>query len=289
MLPTRVVDGIEVTRKVYVPATGLAFARQVDIFENPGFTPVTATVRWHGNLNADGLTTVERTSSGDMTLSRSATSGRRSGRPTPRTATTWRSPASGTARAARTGSAPSDWTASWAPPMGSPISSIWTTTSSSRPSAGPCSCTSSTPPSAILDQQQFAQTHAGNMAAFTAGMEPAELEALRNWPVFDRDGYGILEGADNCRSTPNPTQADLDGDGAGDAGDLDDDADGLPDLAEPGLGTDPRRAYLTATDSPTAATSARRSPTRAPAAQAQRRSCARPRASSRQPSVSTVG
>lgn len=107
-------------------------------------------------------------------------------------------------------------------------------------------------------EQQCAQTHAANMAAFTAGMEPAELEALRNWPVFDRDGDGILEGADNCRSTPNPTQADLDADGAGDACDADDDADGLPDSAQPSLGTDPRRAD---TDSDGLADGADRCPT----------------------------
>ena len=241
VLPTRVVDGIEVTRKVYVPATGLAFARQVDIFENPGFTPVTATVRWHGNLNADDLTTVERTSSGDNAVT-----------------------------------VGDQWAAFWSTdaPNGNDlaIASLW------DGSGGPDGFGAFGPDGAPgaadgfpdqfdldynvvvpalgravfmhiehaalsdPDQQQFAQTHAGNMAAFTAGIEPAELEALRNWPVFDRDGDGILEGADNCRSTPNPTQADLDSDGAGDACDPDDDADGLPDSAEPGLGTDPRRA-----------------------------------------------
>jgi thrombospondin type 3 repeat protein len=242
VLPTRTVDGVEVTRKVYVPASGLAFARQVDIFENRGFNDVVFNFRWHGDLNADGLTTVERTSSGDTTVT-----------------------------------VGDQWAAFWSTdaPNGNDlaIASLWD--GSGGPDGfdafgpdGAPGAADGFPDQFDLDynnvvipaggravfmhiehaalshpsEQQFAQTHAANMAAFTAGMEPAELEALRNWPVFDRDGDGILEGADNCRSTPNPTQADLDGDGAGDACDADDDADELPDAAEPGLGTDPRRA-----------------------------------------------
>lgn len=242
VLPTRLLEGIEVTRKVYFPATGPAFARQVDILENPGFNAVSLTFRVHGNLNADGLVTVERTSSGDATVT---------------VGDLWAA----------------FWTADQPNPNDLAIASLWDgpggpdAFDAFGPAAAPgvgdgfpdqfdldylnvvipaggravfmhVEHASRTHP----DQQTFSQTHAGNMAAFTAGMEPSELEALRNWPVFDRDGDGVLEGADNCRSTPNPDQADLDGDGAGDACDADDDADGLPDASEPGLGTDPRRA-----------------------------------------------
>ncbi len=53
----------------------------------------------------------------------------------------------------------------------------------------------------------------------------------------DADADDILDGYDNCEGVPNPTQADADGDGAGDACDLcpgfddslDDDGDGVPD------------------------------------------------------------
>ena len=61
----------------------------------------------------------------------------------------------------------------------------------------------------------------------------------------DLDGDGVLNDADNCRNSYNPNQNDFDTDGLGDACDLDGDNDGLPDIYESLLYTNP---YLADTD-----------------------------------------
>ena len=48
----------------------------------------------------------------------------------------------------------------------------------------------------------------------------------------DTDGDGIRDPSDNCVDVPNPDQADLDDDGAGDACDDDQDDDGIPDVRD---------------------------------------------------------
>ncbi|XXX77587.1 DNRLRE domain-containing protein [Sorangium sp. So ce134] len=48
----------------------------------------------------------------------------------------------------------------------------------------------------------------------------------------DLDNDGVTFHEDNCRSVPNPDQADLDSDGAGDLCDLDDDDDGVEDAID---------------------------------------------------------
>lgn len=52
-------------------------------------------------------------------------------------------------------------------------------------------------------------------------------------PNVDTDSDGILNGSDNCTTTANPNQADLDGDFAGDACDPDIDGDGVENGLDP--------------------------------------------------------
>lgn len=58
-----------------------------------------------------------------------------------------------------------------------------------------------------------------------SGTRSIQLRFLTSDP--DRDGDGDLNDADNCPDTPNPDQADQDGDGRGDACDGDRDGDGV--------------------------------------------------------------
>ncbi len=75
---------------------------------------------------------------------------------------------------------------------------------------------------------------------------PDAVDAAPLAPSPDGDLDFVGEDCDNCPATPNGSQTDTDGDGAGDACDGDDDGDGLDDAVETNTGT-----YVSPTDTGT--------------------------------------
>ena len=73
--------------------------------------------------------------------------------------------------------------------------------------------------------------HVGNGHILAAGTGPGLTVA--RYHQDDRDSDGVSDGVDNCVLVANPGQTDVDGDGAGDACDGDDDGDGVADANDP--------------------------------------------------------
>ncbi|MGB5178181.1 MAG: metallophosphoesterase family protein [Gammaproteobacteria bacterium] len=74
---------------------------------------------------------------------------------------------------------------------------------------------------------------------FTILKNPDNCPLVVNPGQADSDGDGAGDACDNCSAVANPDQVDTDGDGDGDACDADDDDDGLTDVFETGIGTNP--------------------------------------------------
>lgn len=85
-----------------------------------------------------------------------------------------------------------------------------------------------------------------NLRALIQGQSPVDVnpandEAMTTLytPVIDGDRDGIADDTDNCSDVANADQLDTDRDGAGNACDVDDDNDGVPDTTETQNGTLP--------------------------------------------------
>jgi len=65
VLPAVSIAGLNVSREIFVPATGGNFVRFLNVFTNPTLNPITVDITIGGNLGSNGLTIVTGSSDGD--------------------------------------------------------------------------------------------------------------------------------------------------------------------------------------------------------------------------------
>jgi hypothetical protein len=239
-ITTGPLSGLVLSRKLYVPATGLAFARMLLSVTNATGAPITPDqVLFDGdNLGSDGDTQVVGSSSGDGVMDAtdawSATNdtltdpqGDLNGDPA--LTHVW----AGEGTVARK---PDVVTQS-----GDQLDFGFTT-----PTIAPGQTFSfivvEAQRGSSADAVAAAQALSASPIELYAGLTPAEIAQVVNFPADgDGDRDGRPNSADNCPSAANPDQADLDRDGAGDVCDDDIDGDGASNAEEALRGSDPRK------------------------------------------------
>ena len=243
--PEKAVVGLQVSGKIFVPDDEPAFVRHVWFMRNAGGSEVSVSFfRGIAVANDYATSDVRTSSSGDESVttaddwfvwnnSADATD--------PATVTIWQG-----ALAGRRIDVAEIFSPCCEPPPGNPIVDGF-----EEPMIGYENLV--VPPGetrALMQIDLFRQDEAAAVAAADAltafpaaarvGLSPTEIAQIQNYAP-DPDADGVEEG-DNCPADANADQADLDGDGQGDACDPDDDGDGLSDAVEIEFGTNPRGA-----------------------------------------------
>jgi hypothetical protein len=243
--PEADMSGLKVSRKIYVPGSGLAFSRSITFLRNPSGAPITANLSFEGNLGSDSSTLILSTSSGDKLIADPAND-------------SW-------ATSADDATTPGDpplahvWDSTVAPGVADRVDHIYGSTTGTTPWADaqeyvralydnvtvPAGATIAymqieAQRSTIADANAAAPQLAAQPSDVYAGLTVAEMSQIQNWNLHDLDLDGVDNTADNCSAVANTDQADLDKDGIGDACDNDIDGDGASNADEIARGSNPR-------------------------------------------------
>jgi thrombospondin type 3 repeat protein len=249
-LPEVDLSGLKVSRKLFVPASGTAFARWVTFLRNPSGAPITVKLTFDGGLGSNNDTTLLATSSGDaltvdpandswVVSADSATA------PIdPPLAHVFDSSATGVAdrvdhllgTLSGGGAPPTSWKDGQ-----DAVSAVYDGVT--VPAHATVSYMQIDAQRSTIDEAKAAAPALGaGPAEVFADLTDAEVATLRNWNGSDVDRDGIPNAADDCSRVANRDQADLDRDRIGDACDPDVDNDGVSNADEALRHTDPRRA-----------------------------------------------
>ena len=235
-------SGLTVTRKLYVPASGTAFARWLDTVTNETSAPITVEIGFEGNLGSDGNEIVLGTSDGDTDVEdtdawAASDEDNGGGADDPEG-----DPSLGHLMDSARGTV-ADRLDVWAErPDGDGDIDVRYEDVTVQPGETltymHVALQRNTRDEALDDSIALGDAPPEVFAAMTFD----ELDRVQNWPASDMDADDADNRADNCATDANADQADLDGDDQGDVCDADQDGDGLSDASEADLGTNARNA-----------------------------------------------
>ena len=242
--------GLQISRKVYVPAGAPGFARFYNQVTNPTAGPVTITVYTadgqEGDLGSDGDTVIEDSSAGpgvtfvgdvlDTAVSWFTTS---DGDPDSDTGdpVLAHNLDAGLARTVKDRVDAVEQEAGFMDSLNFVYQNV------TVPAGGTVAYLSfeamRSSAAAAGDAARFIDA---NPTALFTGLTAAEAGATQNWDAGDIDGDAVANASDNCLNVSNPDQADTDKDGQGDKCDNDIDGDGIANDVETAFGTNPLKA-----------------------------------------------
>ena len=250
------VPGLVVSRRVYVPASGRAFARWIETLRNTSSTTQSYDFFLYGALGSDCGTKVGDTSSGDDDLGHTDRwfttyddiAGDQTcptvifGNPNPDSST-----GLPLAHNFDGPSTPPDHVDAYPEYQGLSLRGGFPQTEYDSVTLKPGQSVSYM--HFEVQPTTFAtNTPAAKSQAIALDLEPPELffgmsaadrRLVRNWCIGDCDKDTVVAAKDNCKGVANPGQLNSDGDARGDACDPDDDNDGRSDALEKSLGTSP--------------------------------------------------